>query len=152
MPPNVANLFLISKAGANFANFGPGDAGLKPCYHFTYDFAVLGGAQGTIALTQHDGPLPTGFIATASQIRVVTPLGSAGAALAALTTGQAANDLVVAAVIAGVPWSAAGVKLTLNVPSAIGILQTAARSPALVITAADLNAGKFELWIEGYGP
>lgn len=126
--------------------------GSKVSYKFVYDFAVLGGATGSIALTQVDGPLPDKFIMQNVLLDVITPLGTGGAATAALTTGQGAGDLVAATLVAGVPWSTAGLKVTTILLGTIATLikATAQRSPALVVAIAALNAGKFNLFVEGY--
>ncbi len=124
----------------------------KQSYQFTYSFAVNGGAQGTILLTQVDGPIPDDFVIQNAWIDVLTILGSAGAAEAALTSGQGAGDLVAATVIAGAPWSTTGAKVTIPLIGTINtwVRTTAVRSPAIVVTVADLNAGRFHLFVEGY--
>lgn len=123
----------------------------KTVYQFVYDFSVNGGAQGTIALTQVNGALPTGFIVQNSFVDILTQLGSGGAAVAAVTSGQGAGDLVAATVIAGAPFSTAGPKITIPLLGTIAtwIKMTAGRTPALVVTIADLNAGKFNMFVEG---
>lgn len=123
----------------------------KQVLQFVYDFAVLGGAAGSISLTQISGGLPNNFIIQNAFLDIITPLGSAGAATGAVTTGQLANDLVSATVVAGAPFSTTGPKVTIPLIGTIGtwIKTTAARTPALVVASADLNAGKFNLFIEG---
>lgn len=124
----------------------------KKTFQFTYDFSVNGGAQGSIALTQIDGPLPNTFVLQNSFIDVVTPLGSGGLALAAVTTGQGAGDLVVATLFSGAPFSTTGPKVTIPLLGTIAtwLKMTANRSPALVVSIADVNAGRFNLFCEGY--
>lgn len=123
----------------------------KAVYQFVYDFAVLGGAQASIPLTQLNGALPNNFVIQNAFLDVLTPLTGA-LAVAAVTTGQAANDLVVATVIAGAPFSAGGVKVTIPLIGTIAtwIKTTAQRSPAIVISVANVTAGKFNLFLEGY--
>lgn len=149
----MAKLLLVSNAGANYANAGPGDTGLKPKYQFTYDFAVLGGAISTIVLTQVDGPLPNKFIIQNAMLDIITPLDSAThVGFAGLSTGQVADDLVTAIIVAGTPWSAIALKATKVLIATITtqIKATAARSPSIVISAEALSAGKFNLFIEGF--
>jgi len=118
---------------------------------FSYSYATQGGAQGTIKLRQPYGPLPSGFIIQNAFIHVDTALGSAGAATAALTSGESANDIVSATVVAGAPWSSTGNKVTIPLQGTIAtwITLTAAREPSLVIATADLNGGAFYLYIMG---
>src|SRR5438552_2812540 len=124
----------------------------KKTYQFVYDFSVNGGVAGTIALTQLDGPLPNTFVLQNSFLDVITPLGSAGLALAAVTTGQGAGDLVVAGAFSIAPFSTTGPKVTIPLLGTINtwIKMTADRSPALVVSIANLNAGKLNLFCEGY--
>lgn len=124
----------------------------KQTYRFTYDFAVNGGAVGTIVLTPANGVIPDKFVIQNAFFDVITPLNSAGAATAALTTSQTANDLISATAFDGAPWSSAGLKATLILLGTIATLKktTAARNPALVVGTAALTAGKFILFVEGY--
>lgn len=124
----------------------------KRSYKFTYDFSVLGGAQGTIVLTQIDGALPDKFVIQNALVDVITPLSSGGAATASLGTGQSAGDMQAATLVAGAPWSSAGLKATVILLGTIAtqIKTTAARSPVIVIAIADLIAGKLNLFIEGF--
>lgn len=128
-----------------------GSGAPKSIYQFVYSFAINGGAQGTIALTQTNGPLPTNFVLMNSFVDVITPLGSAGLSLAALTTGQSANDLVVATAFSGAPFSTGGPKVTLPLIGTVAtwIKMTGNRNPAIVVSVADLNAGKLNLFCEG---
>lgn len=127
-------------------------SGKKTFYKFVYDFSVLGGAQGTIPLTQANGTLPNNFIVQNVLVDVITPLGSAGLALIAATTGQSAGDLIAAAAVGGAPWSSTGLKATLVLLGTVAtqIKTTATRTPALVVSIADLNAGKLNIFLEGY--
>lgn len=124
----------------------------KVTYKFTYDFAVLGGAASTIALTAADGVLPNNYVIQNVFIDVVTGLTGGAGSTVALTTGQAANDLVVATVAAGAPWSTAGIKATLVLLGTIATLikTTSTRSPAIVVAVTALTAGKFNVFFEGY--
>lgn len=141
---------IVSNTTSKFYEFLGGQP--KAIYQFTYDFAVNGGAQGSINLTQINGPLPSNFVIQNALVDVITALGSGGAATAALTTGQSAGDLQTATVAAGAPWSSAGMKATTILLGTIAtqIKTTAQRTPALVVAIADLNAGKLNLFIEGF--
>ncbi len=132
----------------------PTTMGVKVMRKFQYDFSIDGGVAGTIALRAIDGlgaTLPDKFIAANAIFDVITAVHSAGASTAALTTGQGAGDLVVATVTAGAPWSTTGLKATLVLIGTVSgqIKMTAARTPALVVAIADLDAGKFNLFVEG---
>jgi hypothetical protein len=123
----------------------------KQTFQYVYDFTVLGGATGSIPLTQTNGPLPTNFIIQNAFIDVISGLTGGAGSTGALTTGQGAGDLVVATLIAGVPYSTTGVKVTIPLLGTIGtwIKTSAQRSPALVIAVNAVTAGKFNLWVEG---
>jgi hypothetical protein len=69
-----------------------------------YDFALDGGAQGTINLR---GPkLPSGALVTDAIVQVDTIPTGTGASIAA-TTGESAADVQAAAAISGAPGSSA---------------------------------------------
>lgn len=124
--------------------------GFKQSFVYTYDFAINGGAVGTIPLTGSVG-LPNKFVITHAYIDVITGLTGAIGSTGALTTAQGAGDLVVATVIAGAPWSTAGIKATVPVGSAATAIKlTAERAPAFVVAVDAVTAGKFNLIIEGH--
>jgi hypothetical protein len=120
-------------------------------FKFVYDFTVNGGSTGSIPLTQINGPLPTNFIIQNAFIDVISGLTGGAGSTGALTSGQGAGDLVVATLIAGVPYSTTGVKVTIPLLGTIAtwIKTSAQRSPALVVAVNAVTAGKFNLWIEG---
>jgi hypothetical protein len=117
---------------------------------FFYDFAVDGGAISTINL-RGDDSIPAGAIIIDGYIDVITPLASGGAATIALTSQEAAGDVVAATAVATwtagrknvLPASASG-----SVTASTKIKTTAARVAQIVIAAAALTAGKFELVLE----
>ena len=84
-------------------------------------------------------------------IDVISGLTGGAGSTGALTTGQGAGDLVIATLVAGVPWSATGVKVTIPILGTIAswLKTTSTRSPALVVAVNAVTAGKFNLWIEG---
>lgn len=129
-----------------------GSGSPKSVYGFVYDFTVLGGATGSIALTQINGPLPNNFIIQNACLDVVTGLTGGAGATGAVTSGQAANDLVIATIVAGAPFSTTGPKITIPLLGTIAtwIKTTAQRSPALVVAVNAFTAGKFNLFVEGY--
>lgn len=114
----------------------------------TYDFAVHGGAIGNINLGVED-QLPSGAVVVDGFIDVITTLTSGGAATIA-TQIEAAGDVVAATAVA--TWTA-GRKNILpspasgSVTASTRVKTTAARTPAVVIAAAALTAGKFDLWL-----
>ena len=115
---------------------------------FSYDFDIEGGAQGDIIL--RGTPLPSKAIVWDGVVDVITALVGVGAS-AAVSTAQAANDLITAAAVAGAPWSTTGSKAVVPVGTAAASIKlTADRAPKLVVSAADLTAGKFNLFIEYY--
>lgn len=111
----------------------------------SYDFAVDGGAVGTLTLRSNDGQLPNGSVVMGGYAKVTTPLTSGGAGTAALQV-EAANDTITAAAVSGAPWSTAGRKSVIPVFTGATTLETTAnRSPSMVIGTAALTAGKFDL-------
>lgn len=123
----------------------------KAIYQFVWDFAVLGGTVGSIPLTQINGPLPNNFIIQNASMDVITGLTGGAGATGAVTSGQVANDLVIATLVAGAPFSTAGPKVTIPLLGTVAtwIKTTAQRSPALVIAVNAFTAGKFNLFVEG---
>ena len=115
---------------------------------FSYDFAQQGGVVGDIVMAGN--PLPKGAVIWDGVVDMITAVVGAGATVA-LTSSQTGNDLITAAAVAGAPWSSTGLKALVPVgTAAAGIKLTADRAPKLVITAAALTAGKFNLFIEFY--
>lgn len=129
----------------------PGSGAPKSIYQFVYDFTVNGGAVGSIPLTQINGPLPNNFLIQNCCMDVITGLTGGAGATGAVTSGQAANDLVIATIVAGAPFSTTGPKITIPLLGTIAtwIKTTAQRSPALVVAVNAFTAGKFNLWVEG---
>lgn len=110
-----------------------------------YDFAVDGGAIGTIALRSDDGPIPNGSYIESGVLDVLTLFTTGTAATAALTV-ESANDIVSATVVSGAPYSTTGLKSI--VPAGTGataIKTSASRSPSIVIATGTVTAGKCRL-------
>lgn len=106
-----------------------------------YDFAVDGGATGTIVLRSDDGPLPAGAVITSGVLDVETSCASATGTMA--LQAEAAGDLLATGGQAGVT---AGRKSLIPVGSgATTVKTTVSRSPSLVIATAAFTAGKFRL-------
>ena len=111
-----------------------------------YDFAVDGGAQGTIALTAGT-PIPSGSIIVGGYVDVTTQLTSGGSATIACQV-NAANDILTAVAVA--TWTA-GRKNVLPAPTtgaltaSTAVKTTAARDISIVIAVADLTAGVFDV-------
>ena len=113
-----------------------------------YDFAVDGGAVGTIVLRSEDGPIPSGSYITQAVLDVLTPFTTAAAGTGALAV-EAANDIVSATVVSGAPYSTTGLKSTIQVGTgATAVKTTAARSPSFAIATGALTAGKLRLVLE----
>jgi hypothetical protein len=115
-----------------------------------YDFAVDGGAIGTLTLRAAAGStlgntIPVGSVITGGYIEVDTPVTSGGSATVAVN-GEAAGDLQAAAAVSGAPWSTAGRKsVTPAFTGASSLKTTAARSLAIAIATATLTAGRFRI-------
>lgn len=141
-----------TSGSSGFSGISGFAASAKAAYGFVYNFATLGGTQGTIPLTAMTAAIPNNFVIQNAFVDVITPLGSGGAATAAVSTGQGAGDLIAATVVVGAPFSTTGLKVTTALMGTIAtwIKTTAQRTPTLVVAVSDLNAGKFNLFVEGY--
>jgi hypothetical protein len=110
-----------------------------------YDFAVDGGAQGTIALMGQTA-IPSGSVITGGHVVVTTQLTGVNATIACQV--NAANDILTAVAVAS--WTV-GVKNILPadttgaLTTSTKVLTTAARDISIVIATADLTAGVF--WV-----
>jgi hypothetical protein len=110
---------------------------------YRYDFAVDGGATGTITL--HGPKLPSGALVTDAVVIVDTAPVGAGASIA-LTTGEGAGDIQAAAAISGAPWSTIGAKrASALTASTAPVRLTQDRAPGFVISGAALTAGKVRM-------
>jgi hypothetical protein len=110
-----------------------------------YDFAVDGGAVGTITLRSSPADsrgnlLPNNSVLTRGYIEVDTIPASGGAATIGVGS-EAAGDLLAAAVITGAPWSTTGRKEL----GFSGAKTSAARSMSIAVAVAALTAGKFRV-------
>ena len=124
----------------------------RPAAVYEYDFAIDGGAIATIPLRSvNGGPIPSGAVITDTVVDVLTIPTSGGAATAALQI-EAAGDVVAAGLISAAPWSTLGRKAGTPVSAATSIKTTAERTPALVVGAAALTAGKVRVTVEYIDP
>lgn len=109
-----------------------------------YDFAVDGGAVGTIntrgGTATFGGSLPSGAVVTSGYIEVDTALTSGGAATVGVSL-EGTNDLQAAVVISGAPWSTTGRKAL----AFSGAKTTVTRAPRVEVGVAALTAGKFRV-------
>lgn len=106
-----------------------------------YDFAVDGGAVGTITLRSASGPLPAGSTIMGGVLEIATALLSATGTVA--LQGEAAADLLAATAQAGL--TVGGKSVIPAFTGATRVLTTVARNPAMVIATAAFTAGKFHL-------
>ena len=110
-----------------------------------YDFAVDGGAIGTIVLRgsgANGGSLPNGAVVEGGYIEIDTAFTTGTAATMAIQI-EAANDLQTATVVSGAPYSTTGRKAIVPVfTAATTIKTTAARSLTAVIATGTITAGK----------
>jgi hypothetical protein len=113
-----------------------------------YDFAVDGGAVGTIVLRSDDGPIPAGSYIMQSVLDVLTLFTTGAGATAALTI-ESAGDVVAATIVSGAPYSTTGLKTTLQLGTGASMIKTSAsRSPSLVIAVGAITAGKFRFVLQ----
>jgi hypothetical protein len=111
-----------------------------------YDFAVEGGAIGTIGLAGAT-IIPLGAVIMGGFVDVITPPTSGGGATIAIQV-EGANDIVNAAAISGAPWSTTGRKSVIPAyTGATSVKTTAARDISAVIATATLTAGVFDVYL-----
>lgn len=107
-----------------------------------YDFAVDGGAAGTINL--RGDSIPAGASILAYKIGVDTALTSGGSATAAL--GVAANgDILTATAFGSAPWSTTGTKAEVRGQA---LSQVTAAPIKFTIATAALTGGAFRVRVE----
>ena len=115
---------------------------------FLYDFDALGGATGSLILTDQAGAgqsLPDNAVITEVVIEGITDLTSGGSATVALGyTGQTDAFLSAAAKTAA-NWNTNNVTVG-TATAAVGKTGSAVAVLATVATA-DLTAGKFQVWV-----
>lgn len=110
-----------------------------------YDFAVDGGAVGTIALTSGT-PIPSGSVIVGGYVDVITQLTGATATIACQV--ESANDILTAVAVAS--WTT-GRKNVLPAPTtgaltaSTAVKTTADRNISIVIATAALTAGVFNV-------
>jgi hypothetical protein len=111
----------------------------------SYDFAVDGGAVGTITLRSVDGAMPIGSVVEGGYFEVNTGFTTGASGTGALQV-EGAGDLLAATIVSGAPWSTTGRKSVLPAfTGATTLKTTAARKPAFVIATGAITAGKFDL-------
>jgi hypothetical protein len=121
---------------------------------FDYDFAVDGGAVGTINMRPYGGTqpqIPAGAIIDRAMLEVLTIPTSGGAPTLACQV-EGAGDVQAAAAISGAPWSSLGRKNGTPQAAATSVKTTAARTPALVVATAALTAGVVRLYLDYFDP
>lgn len=107
-----------------------------------YDFAVDGGAVGTIKISADK--IPVNAIILGGLVEVDTAVVGAGASVAVQV--ESAGDIVAAAAVSGAPWSTTGRKSVIPVfTGASSVKTTAARDINVVISAAVLTAGQVDV-------
>lgn len=120
----------------------------KNVLKLSYDFAVQGGAVGSIPLYDVSGKtvqLPNKAIITGGYIDIITAMASAGNAgtiALGVNTGVDLKAAVDADTLAGI------VALIPVGTAATAVKLTAARTPVAAIAVEALTAGKFNLFLE----
>lgn len=110
-----------------------------------YDFAVDGGAQGTIAITSGT-PIPSGATVIGGYVDIITQCTGATATIACQVEG--ANDILTAVGIAS--WTTGRKNIlpavtTGALTASTAVRTTAARDISIVVATANLTAGKFDV-------
>jgi hypothetical protein len=127
----------------------------------TYDFGVLGGAVAALNLrasttysasvTAQPCRLPKGAIITNAYIDAITTLTSGGSATVAISSGEAAGDLLAALAFNDAKFTGNSAHPAAMIPvgtAATAFKLTADRIPTATIAVAALTAGKFYVIIE----
>jgi hypothetical protein len=110
-----------------------------------YDFAVDGGAVGTITITAEK--IPANAIILGGVVEVDTAVTSGGSATVAVQV-EGAGDIVAAAAVSGAPWSTTGRKSVVPAfTGATSVKTTVVRDIAIVIATAALTAGAFDVYL-----
>jgi hypothetical protein len=115
----------------------------------TYDFAVLGGAVGSVNLLDCDGKaatLPKGAIITMCIIDIITTFTSGGSATVALGSGVATNDLKAATAFGS--YTAGLLTGIQTGATSTAIKLTADGTMSATIAVAALTAGKCNVVVE----
>jgi predicted RecA/RadA family phage recombinase len=115
---------------------------------FEWDFATDAHAVGTVAFRGATLPAKARIVKGACYVKTALT-GGAGATAAIQVTG--ANDLVAAAVVAGVPWSTADAMVPVvpvNTTATHIKSEAAGGKPSLVIGTNDLTAGHIDVWLD----
>lgn len=138
-------------------NVIPGSLGRSSnrLFVYEYDFAVDGGAVGTLVLRpQGSTPtfIPSGTIIDQATIEVLTILASGGSPTVALTSGEGAGDILAATAHNAAPWSTTGRKAGIPTGAANSLKTSAARQVAAVIATAALTGGRFRVILDAYDP
>lgn len=123
----------------------------KSTYEFIYDFAVQGGAQSALVMSAVNGPVPAKFIIQNACMDVITGFTGGGGCTGAVAV-ESANDLVIATIVAGAPFSTTGTKVTIALLGTVAtwIKTTVARTPTMTFAVANATAGRCHLFIEGF--
>ncbi len=112
-----------------------------------YDFAVQGGAVGTINLLGSTA-IPANSVILDGYLEVLTAVTSGGAGTMSLGV-EANGDVVAQAAVSGAPWSTTGRKsIHPAATGAASLKTTVARDVAMVIGTAALTAGKFSVYMK----
>lgn len=117
-----------------------------------YDFAVDGGAVGTITLRSAGGSslggvIPAGSVIVGGYIEVDTIVTTASGNTGTIAVNsEGAGDLLAAAITSGAPWSTTGRKAIVPVFTvATFVKTTVVRSLTISVAVAAVTAGKFRV-------
>lgn len=129
----------------------PRGAGDVHQFRARYDFAVDGGAIGTIPISDGQDKIPANAVILGGFVEVDTAVTSGGAGTLAIQV-ESAGDIIAAAAVSGAPWSTTGRKSVIPVfTGATTVKTTAARDISAVIAAAALTAGVVDVtlfWVD----
>lgn len=146
---NATKRELLNKFAPYDPDLGELVNGAYGVVRLSYDFAVQGGAVGTVSLLDENGKpflLPVGAIVTRSYIDVVTPATTSASGTIAISTGQTAADVLGATAAASFTGILEGVST--GTAANMKKISTSAKTPVAVIATGALTAGKAYVFLE----
>jgi hypothetical protein len=145
--PKLSATVMTSQSSDSVYNktFADGSSNVLKLFKGSYDFAASGGGAGSFVL---GAAIPNGAIIRHVHIDVITaPNTSTGSPTIALTSGQAAGDLLKATTYSNLSVGQTVGKILLGTVSTY-LKTTSSGSPALVIASGNISTGKLNVYLD----